>query len=143
MIGLEVPARVSLKWPTFKTSPLKKLRFEDPTGEINSQSLILTLSQVNASHNGGSIVRWRPPCSNMLKFNSDAHFVGSTRRGTTVMICRNSEGKVVTGITSKIFVYFPLVAEALALRDAVSLTVNMDASDLIFESDCMDLVETC
>lgn len=35
------------------------------------------------------------------------------------------------------------MAEALALREAVALAVSVSATDVVFESDCMDLIEAC
>lgn len=48
-----------------------------------------------------------------------------------------------TGTTSKIFSYSSLVAEATALREAVSLAVSLEARDVLFETYCLDLIETC
>lgn len=56
---------------------------------------------------------------------------------------KNSKGELILGFTSKIFDPSALVIETLALREAISLVVNLNLSYVIFESDCMDLVEMC
>lgn len=43
----------------------------------------------------------------------------------------------------KIYACSPLVAEALAMRDAISLAINLSLSNVIFESDNQTLVEAC
>lgn len=50
---------------------------------------------------------------------------------------------VISGFTSRLFARNVLTVEALALRDAISQVVNLCISCVIFESDCMDLIEMC
>lgn len=58
-------------------------------------------------------------------------------------MCRDKNGRVILGSTSNIFEYSAIVAEAIALRKAVALVVSLNSSDVLFESDCMDLIEAC
>lgn len=59
------------------------------------------------------------------------------------MNCMQSNGDLVSGFTSKIFAHSGLVTEALALHDTISLVVNLGLPCVIFESNCLDLVEMC
>lgn len=79
----------------------------------------------------------------MLKFNTDSQFDVSTCHATIGVICRNVQRKLITSITSKIYTYSALVAEALALRAAASLAINIAAPSVLFESDCVVLMEAC
>lgn len=88
-------------------------------------------------------VKWCPPRENIIKFNSDTQFDLSTGRGVMGIVCRDKEGKLLARASSQIFTASPLVAEALALREAVSLAVNLNFKQILFESDCLELVEAC
>lgn len=59
------------------------------------------------------------------------------------IIARDSVGNIVSGLTSKHRALNSLTAKALALRDAVSLAVNMRIDRVVFESDCLDLIKAC
>lgn len=86
---------------------------------------------------------WRPPRPNIIKFNSDVHFDVSTSRGVSGVVCRDENGKLIIGTTSRITTFFALVAEAFALREAISLALNLSCSRILLESDCLTLIEAC
>lgn len=81
--------------------------------------------------------------TNVLKFNHDAHFDISTCRGCIGVVCRDDKEKVITGFTWKIFVSSAMVAEALVLREVVSLAINLSPPCVLFESDCLERIEAC
>lgn len=58
-------------------------------------------------------------------------------------MCRNANGELVSGFTSKIFASYALDVEAPALCDALSLVVNLNLLCFLFEPGFMDLVEVC
>lgn len=71
--------------------------------DFNSQKANDTHAYPHYPSSGISMVRWRPPRSNTLKFNSDAQFVVSSGKGNTGIVCRDKLGRVLSGSTSKIF----------------------------------------
>lgn len=81
-----------------------------------------------------------PSC---IKFNSDAQFDVSSGKGFFGVVGRNDQGGVLARITSKIFAISPFVIEALALREVVSFASSLALSHVFFESDSLDLIETC
>lgn len=76
-----------------------------------------TLTQTNLGHPHIPSLnsRWRPPRANILKFNLDAQFDVSTGHGNAGVIYKDDKGRLVIGITSKVFARSALVVEALAL----------------------------
>lgn len=88
-------------------------------------------------------IEWRPPQEFFVKVNSDAAFEQSTGKGFTGIICRDNQGKFLTASSSRFFANSPLVAEAISLREAVSLAVNLNLQQVIFESDNQTLIEVC
>lgn len=59
------------------------------------------------------------------------------------MICRDESGKLLTATSKGIFAYTPLMAEALGLREAVSLARSLHIPKAIFESDNQIIIEAC
>lgn len=89
------------------------------------------------------VARWRPPRGQVMKFNSDAQFDLGSGKGCTSIVGRNNLGIMVAGSTSKIFAFSALVAEASALREAISLVVSLQIPSVLLESDCLVLIEVC
>lgn len=50
---------------------------------------------------------------------------------------------MITGFTGKVFATSPLVAEAMALREAISLAANLSIENVLLESDSLDLINAC
>ncbi|KAJ1382959.1 Zinc finger, CCHC-type [Sesbania bispinosa] len=63
--------------------------------------------------------------------------------GAIAAVARDSDGKFVCGLARKISAPSPLSSEALAVREAVTAAYNLDWRRVIFESDCLRLVECC
>lgn len=110
--------------------------------EISHQSPAATQNNTLNPSSGCSIATWRPPRANKLKFNADAQIDVSSGKVTTCIICKDKFEKVKMDTTSKIF-YSALAVESIALREAVYLADSVEANDVLFESDCMNLIETC
>lgn len=83
------------------------------------------------------------PRPNCTKINVDAAFNIETGKGAAGIVCRDERGRILTMSASKIYVSSPLQAEAIGLRDAVTLGMNLHLEDVIFETDNLDLVEAC
>lgn len=79
------------------------------------------------------------PRIKFVKLNSDAQFDVSTGIGFCGVVCRDDKGKLITGLTSRIYANSTLVAEALVHREAAHLNL----SNVVVESDCQDLIEVC
>lgn len=90
-----------------------------------------------------STAKWRLPPPQHVKINTDACFDANSRKGTVGIICRDEKGDVLTVMAKEIFAFSPLMAEALGLREVVSLARSLNISRVIFESDCQTLVEAC
>lgn len=73
----------------------------------------------------------------------DACFIKQTSQATTSIVGRNCKGDVVTGSTRKMYSLSPLMAEATAQRDALSLAVNLQMTHITVENDNLDLVNSC
>lgn len=84
-----------------------------------------------------------PPRDNMLKINIDACFNQATSACSSGIVVRGNEGKVISGITSKIYATSAFVAAALALREGISLAATLNLQSVVVESDCQDLIEAC
>ncbi|KAJ1399698.1 Ribonuclease H-like superfamily [Sesbania bispinosa] len=63
--------------------------------------------------------------------------------GAIAVIVRDYHGKLLTGLAKKIQAPSPLLAEALALREAITAAYNFNWSRVVFESDFQILIEAC
>lgn len=92
---------------------------------------------------GNATQIWRQPRRGTIKINSDACFIKDKGSSFAGIIGRDYRGKVVTGMTLCIPACSPLIAEALALREVVTLAAHLDLLDVIFESDNLSLIKNC
>lgn len=88
-------------------------------------------------------VIWRPPRSNFTKINCNASFGKASGKGNVGIVFRDDKGIVLTAMSKPIFASSPLIAEALSLREAVSLACNLNLQSVILESDNQQLIEAC
>lgn len=79
----------------------------------------------------------------IIKINTDAGFDHRLDVGSAGIVARDIKGELVCGFTKKFPATNPLIAEALALREAVAIAVNLGMSKVLFESDCLELVSAC
>lgn len=86
---------------------------------------------------------WRPSKDLYLKINMDAVFNQSTCRGYFGAICRDNRGKLLTACCNTLFATSALVAKALAMRGVVLLGQSLHVSSVLFESDCLTLIQPC
>lgn len=59
------------------------------------------------------------------------------------VVCRDSTWNVLTGTTWNIFALSATVDEALAVRLAVKMASNLAIQDVVFESNCLPVIEAC
>ncbi|KAJ1418531.1 Ribonuclease H-like superfamily [Sesbania bispinosa] len=86
---------------------------------------------------------WKPPPQGLLKCNVDASWSSPSSQSSFVVLVRDANGSLLTGLAGKINASSPLVAEALGLRQAMNLAINMGWERVIFESDCLVLIDAC
>lgn len=92
---------------------------------------------------GKSSTRWRPFRANVVKINSDASFSPATGAGSSGFILRDYKGRVISGSTSTIYASSPFVAEAVALREGISVVTSLNIKLVVVESDYKTLVDAC
>lgn len=76
---------------------------------------------------------WRPP---------RASFNIATAKGFFGIICRDSFGNLLTP-SNALFASSALVAKALALRTTVLLGQNFHLTSMLFELECLVLIQAC
>ncbi|KAJ1419855.1 Ribonuclease H-like superfamily [Sesbania bispinosa] len=96
----------------------------------------------NPSHQSPSGI-WRPPPLGYLKCNTDAAYVHSRAMGAASMVFRDREGFLEFSSAKKVATSSALIAEGLALREAMNIAINLGMQRVIFESDCLQLVSAC
>ncbi|PRQ21155.1 putative RNA-directed DNA polymerase [Rosa chinensis] len=91
---------------------------------------------------GRQVKPWSPPPAGWLKVNIDGAFDQGTRRGGLGIVVRDADSTVVAGACGQCSdVLQPLVVEALASRLACKLVEENSLAPVIFESDCLQLVQ--
>ncbi|PRQ28685.1 hypothetical protein RchiOBHm_Chr5g0005651 [Rosa chinensis] len=91
----------------------------------------------------GRLVKpWSPPPVGWLKANIDGAFDQATHTVRLGVVIRDATGTVVAGACEQCdHVWSPLVVEALASRLACSVVTDNHLAPVIFESDCLQLVQ--
>ncbi|PRQ38614.1 putative ribonuclease H-like domain, reverse transcriptase zinc-binding domain-containing protein [Rosa chinensis] len=85
---------------------------------------------------------WLPPPSGWLKANIDGAFNQDSHCGGIGVLIRDSTGSIVGGFCGKISnVLSPDIVEAMAGREACELAAEFQLAPIVFESDCLKLVE--
>jgi ribonuclease HI len=86
---------------------------------------------------------WEPPPRGWLKVNIDGSFVQETENGATGVVIRDHMGHTILAGGS-IITKCPSAeeAEATALLDGCRLAMNRTKQPIIFESDCLTLVNS-
>lgn len=90
-----------------------------------------------------SVKMWRPPRAPYRKINSDAAYDATTGKGNFGIICIDEKGNFLTTSSNYLFATSALVAEALAFRGAVLLGQSLCLEYLIFEFDCLLIIQAC
>ncbi|KAJ1410340.1 Ribonuclease H-like superfamily [Sesbania bispinosa] len=89
------------------------------------------------------IYQWRPPRGDALKCNSNASWSTHGNHAALGVVVRDSNGYLLSGMSKRILAPSPMVAEALALREAMLLASNLQWPKCLFESDNLSLIKAC
>jgi hypothetical protein len=88
-----------------------------------------------------SILKWSPPPACMVLVNSDAAMFSSSRRMGIGVVIRDHTGSCLVACSEQYQeVAIPEIAEAIALHRAVVLAKDEGFANVIFNSDCLSLV---
>lgn len=113
------------------------------TGLIQDYASFIPPPKGGARNQPMQLYPWRPPPTEIIKFNVDASYQKSSGLTSIAVTGRDCNGDLITGLTKKTFAGSPLVAEALAVREAISFAVNMNIRRVIIESDNLELISVC
>lgn len=83
------------------------------------------------------------PTSNAVKINVDAAFDANLMKGAIAVIVRDEAGDFLTGSACPIICSSPIAAEALAVREAISIAGAFDSYDVFIESDYANVTRSC
>lgn len=131
----------------FNDKPVNPIDVLFQANSIISEYFKFAMSQAHDVRLTPSQIRynqvWRPPWLDTVKVNSDASFCLERKKSCPGIIARDRRGMILYGITKCFAASSPLIAEALALREAVAVTCNFGVTNVIFECDNLDLIQAC
>ncbi|XP_057451971.1 uncharacterized protein LOC130743760 [Lotus japonicus] len=84
--------------------------------------------------------RWDVPPPWTLKLNVDATYFKETCKGSIAVVVFDEKGTNVLSHSKTIWAASPLAAEALAVREALLLAMNLELPKIYLVSDCLNLV---
>jgi hypothetical protein len=89
-----------------------------------------------------SVLKWSPPPVGMVSINIDAAIFTSSRQMGSGVVIRDHNGVYLTACSERVDeVVTPEIAEALAMRRAMSLAKDEGFSKIIVNSDCLSVVK--
>ncbi|XP_016690590.1 uncharacterized protein [Gossypium hirsutum] len=84
---------------------------------------------------------WEPPVDDAVKINFDASFNQHSRRSCSLVIARNKEGLVMASCTySWENISDPVIAEAMACLQAVTMAEEIGFQDICVEGDALTVI---
>uniref|UniRef100_A0A803LKW3 RNase H type-1 domain-containing protein n=1 Tax=Chenopodium quinoa TaxID=63459 RepID=A0A803LKW3_CHEQI len=86
-------------------------------------------------------IHWSPPPSNFFKVNCDASFVPSTKESGCAVVCRDSRGSWIVGISWKGYLPSSHEAELKAIELGLSLIKNENWQNSILVSDAKRAID--
>ncbi|RYR10180.1 hypothetical protein Ahy_B05g078655 [Arachis hypogaea] len=87
-------------------------------------------------------ITWKPPPLNWVKINVDAAYNKSNGSGAISAAVRDHRGKLIIGSAVRIKASSALAAEAMAVRNALIISKNMQMERVIIETDSLTLTQT-
>ncbi|MQM14076.1 hypothetical protein Taro_047005 [Colocasia esculenta] len=101
-----------------------------------------TSGKENLKANIPSVVRWLTPPQGRLKLNVDGAFKGTSGEAGGGGILRDHEGNMCSAFAKAYYgLNSSLAAEALALRDDISIYCRTGASEVLVETDSLQLTQ--
>ena len=85
---------------------------------------------------------WHSPSSGFLKINVDGAFSPLSKEATIGMICRDESGWFKWGFVDKIKSLSAFMTEALALKRALLIAIDLGLNKVIFESDSLFFIQS-
>lgn len=82
---------------------------------------------------------WYSPLRGAIKINSD-----SAVRGThsfLEIMARTEDGDIIEAHSFKVSTFNPMVAELLAVKEAMLLSLNNDSNHIVYESDAKNIID--
>lgn len=104
---------------------------DDPT--VQSRAAALSTKRIYSAP-------WTLPPPGTLKLNTDATFFLVNNRGSIAVICKDEKGATVLSHSRPILAPNPFVAEAIAMREALLLAMNLEFPKIYVFSDNLKLV---
>jgi ribonuclease HI len=89
-----------------------------------------------------SVLKWSPPPVGTVSINVDAAIFASSRQMGSGVVIRDHNGVCLTACSERVDeVVTPEIAEALAMRRAMSLAKDEGFSKIIVNSDCLSVLK--
>jgi ribonuclease HI len=89
-------------------------------------------------------IKWRRPEARNIKLNVDAAYHDDVKAGAIGAVLHNCNGEFIAASVSYLpNVASPLLAEAYAMKEGLSLAMHMGYNMIVAESDSMEVVEAC
>ncbi|XP_062021317.1 uncharacterized protein LOC133737852 [Rosa rugosa] len=94
----------------------------------------------NGTTSSLSLQLWEPPPPGIIKINADASWHLESLGGGIAALFRDSSGLLLHGVTKYVCTSSPLLAEALAFREALLHAHDLSLTDIIITSDSQGLI---
>lgn len=112
-----------------------------PRSALSIQALAMNYVRSNSKSSGIQRHGWQRPPYGMQKLNVDTSFTEDMDEGATGAVIRDASGMFVGASNSFIpIVYDAATAEALALWHGIQLAKNFGCSNLLINSDIIEVV---
>jgi ribonuclease HI len=106
-------------------------------------SIVANAAKVNLK-GGAARQRWCKPNPRHMKINVDGSFHSESHAGSIGAVVRYSKGDFMAASTIFLpYVLSPAVAEAMAMREGLSLANGMGCTNVIMESDSTETIDAC
>jgi hypothetical protein len=116
-----------------------------PMAQCRMSVLAIAANSAKA-HEGKKVqaIRWSKPDRHQIKLNVDGYFFSEFMNGAAGAILRDYKGQFIAA--TSIFLQntsSAMAAEARAMKEGLTLAVQLGCSNIIAESDSMDIIEEC
>jgi ribonuclease HI len=121
----------------------------EPVPPVNKCKMSILAITANAAKAYGqrvnsTSVKWCKPEPRQVKLNVDASFYVDSASGATGAVLRDFHGDFIAASTTYLrHVASPMMAEAIAMREGLSLANRIGCSNVIAESDSTEVIQAC